>query len=141
VGQSAVILGAGLVGVELGIYLSMLGRKITIVEMLDHINDGGNFQHLKSLKLEIARRGIQLNVSTKALEITDKGVRCLASGGERFFQAETVIYAVGQKPLQDEAAALRGCAPEFYQIGDCFMPKNIMSATAAAHTIARNIGR
>lgn len=141
VGQNAVILGAGLVGVELGIYLSMLGRKVTIVEMMDHISDGGNFQHLRSLKVEIVRRGIRLNLSTKAMEITGKGVRCLAAGGERFFEAETVIYAVGQRPLQDEAAALRGCAPEFYQIGDCFMPKNIMSATAAAFTVARNIGR
>jgi NADPH-dependent 2,4-dienoyl-CoA reductase/sulfur reductase-like enzyme len=43
VGSRAVILGAGLVGVELGIYLAMLGRSVTIAEMLDRISDGGNF--------------------------------------------------------------------------------------------------
>ena len=46
-GDRVIILGAGLVGVELGIYLAMQGRKITIIEMLDRINDGGNFQHAK----------------------------------------------------------------------------------------------
>jgi 2,4-dienoyl-CoA reductase-like NADH-dependent reductase (Old Yellow Enzyme family)/thioredoxin reductase len=141
VGKRAVILGGGLVGVELGIYLAMLGKQVTIVEMLDEINDGGNFQHTKSLIVEMNRYAIQLNLSTKALEITEQGVRCAAPGGEQLFAADTVIYAVGQRPLSEEAAALRYCAPEFYQIGDCTAPKNIMSATSTAFTVARNIGR
>ena len=141
VGKRTVILGGGLVGVELGIYLAMLGRKITIVEMMDHIGDGGNFQHAKSLKVEISRNGIDLHLSTKALEITDKGILCQSGDEKTFFEADTVIYAVGQAPLQDEGAALRDSAPEFYQLGDCLAPKNIMSATAAAFTIARLIGR
>ena len=141
VGKRAVILGAGLVGVELGIYLSMLGRKVTIVEMLDHISDGGNFQHTRGLKVEIRNYAIDLNLSTKALEVTSDGVRCTSAVGERFFPADTVIYAVGQSALMNEAAALHASAPEFYQIGDCAAPKNIMSATATAFTIARLIGR
>jgi 2,4-dienoyl-CoA reductase-like NADH-dependent reductase (Old Yellow Enzyme family)/thioredoxin reductase len=141
VGKSAVILGAGLVGVELGIYLSMLGRKVTIVEMLDRISDGGNFQHTRSLNVEITKYAIDLNLSTRALEITGEGVRCASADGEKLFAADTVIYAVGQSPLMDQASALRDSAPEFYQIGDCAAPKNIMSATATAFTIARLIGR
>lgn len=140
-GSSVVILGAGLVGVELGIYLAMLGKRVAIVEMLDHINDAGNFQHAKSLKIEINRYGIDLRLSTKALEITDKGVRCLSAEGEIFLTADTVIYAVGQYSLADEASLLRVCAPEFYQIGDCLQSKNIMSATAMAFSVARQIGR
>lgn len=141
VGQHAVILGGGLVGVELGIHLAMLGRKVTIVEMLDHISDGGNFQHLKSLKVEIKKYAIDLNLSTKALEITDKGVVCETEYGEKVFEAETVIYAVGQYPLQEEAAALRHCALEFYQMGDCVAPRNVMSATSEAFSTSRLIGQ
>lgn len=141
VGENVVILGAGLVGVELGIYLAMMGKKITIVEMLDKINDGGNFQHLKSLLVEIKKHSINLHLSTKALEVNSSGVRCEAADGENFYDADTVIYAVGQSPLWEEALSLRLCAPEFYQIGDCVAPQNIMSATGTAYTIARNIGR
>ncbi|NLL53516.1 MAG: FAD-dependent oxidoreductase, partial [Peptococcaceae bacterium] len=141
VGPKAVILGAGLVGMELGIYLAMLGRKVTIVEMLDKVNDGGNFQHLKALKVEFKRYQIDLNLSTKAEEINERGVRCISAVEEKFFEADTVIYAVGQVALSEEASSLRFCAPEFYQIGDCVVPKDIMSATRTAHTIARNIGR
>jgi len=141
VGAKAVILGAGLVGMELGIYLAMLGRKIAIVEMLDKVNDGGNFQHFKAIKVEMKRYQIDLHLSTKAVEINERGVKCISSDKEKFFEADTIIYAVGQEPLIEEASSLRFCAAEFYQIGDCVVPKDIMSATSTAHTIARNIGR
>ena len=140
-GGTAAILGGGLVGIELAIYLAMLGKKVTVIEMLDKISDGGNFLHVLGLKTEIKRLGIRLHLGTKAKEITEQGVLCDTAGGDRFFPADTVIYAVGQKALSDEASALRFCAPEFYQIGDCVTPLNIMNATGTAFTIARNIGR
>jgi NADPH-dependent 2,4-dienoyl-CoA reductase/sulfur reductase-like enzyme len=143
-GAAVVILGAGLVGIELAIHLSMLGKKAAIVEMADCVNDGGNFQHMKALNVEIARHGIGISLNTKAVRITDEGALCEsmdgAFGGEKLFPAETVIYAVGQAPLSAEADALRYCAPEFYEIGDCVKPKNIMNATAAAFETARIVG-
>jgi hypothetical protein len=45
------------------------------------------------------------------------------------------------KPFQDEAAAFVQVAPEFYQIGDCLSAKNIMNATSAGFTAARDVGR
>jgi 2,4-dienoyl-CoA reductase-like NADH-dependent reductase (Old Yellow Enzyme family)/thioredoxin reductase len=141
VGKSTVILGAGLVGVELGIYLAMLGRKVTIVEMANEINHGGNDLHVKALKVEIRKYSIDMNFSTKALAVTEQGVVCQTDAGERFFAADTVIYAVGQTPLQAEAAALSLAAPDFYPIGDCVAPRNIMNATSMAYFVAQSIGR
>ena len=140
-GGAVAILGGGLVGIELGITLAMHGKKVTIIEMLDRISDGGNFLHVLGLKTEIARWNIDLNLNTKAREITEAGVLCDTADGEKFFAADTVIYAVGQRPLRDEAAAFRYCAPEFYQLGDCVSPLNIMNATGTAFTVARDIGR
>jgi pyruvate/2-oxoglutarate dehydrogenase complex dihydrolipoamide dehydrogenase (E3) component len=143
-GERVAILGAGLVGIELAIYLGMLGKKVSVIEMLDRINDGGNMMHAKSLPVEIKKYGIDVILSTRAEEITASGVRCMPASGEGeeiFMDADSVIYAVGQRPLQDEAAAMYECAPLFYPIGDCVMPKNIMAATSAAYEIARNIGK
>ena len=142
VGPRAVVLGAGMVGIELSLYLSMLGRDVTIVEMLDHMNDGGNFLLAQGQVYAMKREGVKLNLSTKAVEIRPDGVQCeTAEGGTPFFPADTVIYAVGQRPLRDEALALSGCAPEFYQLGDCVAQANIGAATSVAFTVARNIGR
>jgi 2,4-dienoyl-CoA reductase-like NADH-dependent reductase (Old Yellow Enzyme family)/NADPH-dependent 2,4-dienoyl-CoA reductase/sulfur reductase-like enzyme len=141
VGERAVILGAGLVGLELAVYLAMLGRQVNVVEMADKINDGGNMLHAEGLQLELKKHGICVDLNTKALEITSSGVICSANGQTRFYNADTVIYAVGQKPLQDEALSLRFCAPEFYMLGDCAAPRNIYAATSTAYDIARNLGR
>ncbi len=134
-GERVVILGAGLVGVELAIYLSMLGKKATIVEMLDKISDGGNMMHLRALNVEINKYGIDIKFNTRAEEITDKGV---IAGGS-LIPADTVIYAVGQRPLREAALALQDCAPEFWLLGDCITPNSIMNATASAANIARRI--
>jgi 2,4-dienoyl-CoA reductase-like NADH-dependent reductase (Old Yellow Enzyme family)/thioredoxin reductase len=141
-GAKVAVLGAGLVGTELAIHLAMQGKKVEIIEMLDKISDGGNFQHIRAVNIELKRYGIALHLSTKALEISSEGLRCeAADGGELFVAADTVVYAVGQVPLHDAATSLRDSAPEFYEIGDCVMPKNIMSATSAAYELARFAGR
>ena len=64
-----------------------------------------------------------------------------AKEGTKLYEGDTIIYSVGQRPLWDECDALRDCAPEFYQLGDCVMPKNIWQATSTAHYIARDLGR
>jgi len=134
-GEKVVILGAGLVGIELGIYLAMLGRKVQLIEMLDHVNDGGNNLHMKALDVEIKKYKIGVNLSTRAEEITPEGV----IGNGKLFPADTVIYAVGQRPQREAAVALHACAPEFYLLGDCVAPANIMNATSAADAVARRI--
>ena len=141
-GERALILGGGLVGVELAIYLHMLGKQAEVVEMLDAIGDGGNIIHASALRVEIAHRNIPMHFGIRAEEITPQGVRCRdKEGKDVFYPAEKVIYAVGQRPLQEEALALKFCAPEFYMIGDCLGAKNIANATAQAHDVACNLGR
>ena len=141
VGQSVCILGAGLVGLELGIYLAMLGKSVQVVEMAPEINDGGNFLHAIGLRAELNKRNVKVDLNTRAVEIREDGVLCAQAEGEKLFPADTVIYAVGQRPETEAALALRFCAPEFYQLGDCITPKNITNATGAAFQIARDIGR
>ncbi|MCL1829162.1 MAG: FAD-dependent oxidoreductase [Oscillospiraceae bacterium] len=141
-GGRVIILGGGLVGIELGIFLAGLGKKITVIEMLDKLNDGGNHLHAKGTAVEIKKLGIEINLNTKAVEITDKGVLCETEKKEqKLFEADTVVYAVGQRPLHEEVSALSGICPEFHILGDCVAPRNILAATAAAYDIGRAIGR
>ncbi|HHX75195.1 MAG TPA: FAD-dependent oxidoreductase, partial [Firmicutes bacterium] len=132
-GRRVVILGGGLVGMELAVYLAMLGRECTILEMQPELNDGGNNLHGLALSLEFKKYGIRISPATKAVEITGGGVvgqftgaRPLGGGmrfalpayypeaaaGNKLFACDTVAYAVGQVPLRAEAGALRDCAGE-----------------------------
>jgi len=140
-GGTLVILGGGLVGIELGIHMAMLGRRVTIVEMLPELSVDPFSMHTLALNEQIEKLGLKIHTSTAVTEITAGGVLAKGPQGPLEIPADTVVYAVGQKPLREEAAALSGCAPEFYQIGDCVTPKNILAATQAAWTVARDIGR
>lgn len=174
VGGSVLVLGGGLSGIELAIYLSGLGKKVAIMEMANSLNYSGNVIHSMAINNEIRRYHIEILTSTKAAEINDQGVigeyvgdrfsmapLCetiqkgvltsviseakldagVAIGSKKQYEADTVIYALGQVPLRDEANALSGCAPLFFQLGDCVEPKNIYAANTTAYTIARDIGR
>jgi NADPH-dependent 2,4-dienoyl-CoA reductase/sulfur reductase-like enzyme len=171
VGATAVILGGGLSGIELAIFLSGLGRKVTIMEMMETLSDGGNPVHGLALAGEIERWAIQISTSTLATEVNERGVvgeyvgsaytlpscptvqaavlnstsfkRSIRAdaevGSRRLYEADTVIYATGRQPLQAEADALRFCAPEFHQIGDCFIARNVLEATRMGFAVARDI--
>ena len=170
-GRNVVIIGGGLVGIELGVYLAGLGRQINIIEMMERLNDGGNICHGLALNVQIKKYAIQVSTATRVIEINERGVTGgyvgdeftlpasktvsqapgvsntfgrairaeIEKGSKQFFAADTVIYAIGQRPLQTEAEGLRFCAPEFYQIGDCLAAKNIQHATSMAFAVARDI--
>ena len=140
-GKRIVILGGGLVGSELAIYMGDKGHEVTILEMFSSLNDGGNILQGQSIRIELERLGVHLALGTRALEINNKGVAGESAGGTKLFEADTVVCAVGMRPLRDEAEALRFIAPEFYQIGDCMTPKNITEATRTAHFAALDLGR
>lgn len=139
-GQTA-ILGGGLVGMELGIHLTMQGCSVEIIEMLPTLSFGSNHLHAMAIELELARLGIKCHLNSKVVELSEEGVLVEESGTLRNIRVETIIYAVGQRPLRSEADALCYCAKEFYQIGDCLTPRNITEATRTAYHTALDIGR
>ena len=141
VGKNVVILGGGLVGLELAIHLGDLGRKVTVVEMLDHLNDGGNLILLQAIDTQLKRLGTKICLNTKAVEVGAKGLVAEGPEGKVTFDADTVVYAAGQRPLLEVVKALSDCAPTFSYLGDCRAPRVIADATREAYYMARDIGR
>jgi 2,4-dienoyl-CoA reductase-like NADH-dependent reductase (Old Yellow Enzyme family)/thioredoxin reductase len=141
VGRRAVIIGAGLVGCELGIYLDSLGRDVTIIELGADIGAGGNATHGLVVKRELRQRELEVRFLTRAVRVSPDEVECETPEGTRVFAADTVIYASGQSPLYGEAFALSQLTPYFHMLGDCNAVGNIGDAVKAAYTIARDIGR
>jgi 2,4-dienoyl-CoA reductase-like NADH-dependent reductase (Old Yellow Enzyme family)/thioredoxin reductase len=139
-GKKIVILGGGLVGAELAIYMGDLGHDVTVLEMLPHLNAGDNTIQGQAIGIEIERLGTKLVLGTRAVQINEKGVLGENAKEQKFFEADTVVCALGRISLWADAEELRFCAPEFYQLGDCLAAKNIYEATRTAHHIALDIG-
>lgn len=138
---NTVILGAGLVGLELGIWLAQTGRTVEIVEMAEQPGiDIEDYPYL-CYKFALEDLKVKLTLSTKAVSVDREGVTVEHGGQRRRIAADTVIYAVGQRPLSEETDALAFCAPEFHALGDCLRPDSIMQATQQAFAVGRDIGR
>ena len=135
-GDKVVILGAGLVGSELAIYLTGLGRQAEILEVAQRMPYGG--MHSRNVAAQLKKASVEIHLNTAAKKITDKGVE---AGDGTFYAADTVIYATGRKPLFEEAAALGVNEGTFGIIGDCDKVANVMAANRAAWVAARDIGR
>ena len=139
-GKKVIIIGGGLVGLELSVFLSQLGHVVTVIEAQDKYSLEERSLHSFALLVQIEGLGVETRLSTNIKEITESGVFAETTDGETVFTADTVIYATGQAPLADEAIALHDCAAGFYLVGDCAAPANIMNATHTAFVTACDIG-
>lgn len=99
---SAVIIGAGALGLEFATIWSSYGAKITLVEMLPRIAPMEDEEVSEELTRSFNKRGIELLAGHKVVSIHIKvdGVEVVVSGpeGEKTLQAEQALVAIGFKP-------------------------------------------
>ena len=136
-----VILGAGLAGSELAIYLKDLGREVELVELGPALNHGGNSCHGVAVMDMLLQKRIPLHLNTRAEAVTEAGVACAGPEGPVLSPADTVVYAVGMRARSEEAMAYYDTAPIFHMIGDCRTSSTILNATGSAYTAAKFLGR
>ena len=144
-GEKVVILGCGLVGAELGIYLNGLGKQVEFVEIDDHINLGRNHLCGTAIHIEFRDRGLAPHYKTKATKIeagsTGAVVYCEGPEGAFTLEADSVVIAAGRRPHRDEAIALGTGVPGFAMVGDCLAVGDIMTANQKAFSRALDIGK
>lgn len=138
-GKKVVIVGGGLVGCELSIYLNMEGLETEVVEMGARINAPGLNSQATAVTRELRARNMKVTFNATASKITEEGLYYTQDGKEYFYAADTVVIAAGQKPLAEEAFAFAPYAPQFQMIGDCSTVANIQNAVRNAYTIACNL--
>jgi pyruvate/2-oxoglutarate dehydrogenase complex dihydrolipoamide dehydrogenase (E3) component len=142
VGKRVVIVGGGLVGIEIALHLSEEGRDVTVLEMQDEIAPEANPLHHYGLIWRMKdNEHLHTVTGTRVTEIRRDGVTAVdASGAEKLYGADTVILSVGTKADAPQTDALRALAPEFYAIGDGKRARRIMQATAEGYDAAIDIG-
>jgi 2,4-dienoyl-CoA reductase-like NADH-dependent reductase (Old Yellow Enzyme family)/thioredoxin reductase len=144
IGNSAVIVGAGDVGIECAIHLARAGKSVTIIEMEDKPNIGmealGGAYDLLKWSNEL---GVQMIFNGKLTKVEDNAIEyiCTLSGETALVKADTVLLAAGMRPLYSEGQSFRHSAPEtdVFLVGDCVDPGDIRSAVRSAFAVASKI--
>jgi dihydrolipoamide dehydrogenase len=109
--QHLVVIGGGVIGLELGSVWRRLGAKVTVVEFLDQLLPGMDGEVRQEAAKIFKKQGIELRLSTKVTSATVKGKKATltlepsagpstGSGGagvERI-EADCVLVAIGRRP-------------------------------------------
>ncbi|HUH48959.1 MAG TPA: dihydrolipoyl dehydrogenase [Mycoplana sp.] len=105
--QNLVVVGGGVIGLELGSVWQRLGAKVTVVEYLDTILGGMDGEVSKQFQRMLAKQGMAIKVGAKvtAVEKTANGVKVTfepVKGGEATtIEADVVLIATGRKPYTE----------------------------------------
>jgi len=152
--RSALIVGAGFIGMEIALLLRELGVEVTQIEMLDQVMAAMLDAETAAIAVALMRaHGVDVRLNTKADEFIGngkaRGVR-LESG--ELLTADLVIAATGVKPNLDLLSSsgitfqrgiivdnqLRTSAPDVFAAGDCIESPNLVTGETGLHAIFPN---
>jgi dihydrolipoamide dehydrogenase len=138
-----VVIGAGVIGLELGSVWSRLGAKVTVLEFLDHILPGMDAELAKQTQRILKKQGLDIGLSRKVTGAkTGKAgvtltVEPVKGGEAEEVKADVVLVAIGRRPYteglglealgveRDNRGVIRvderfqTTVPGIYAIGDC----------------------
>lgn len=127
-GQNIVVIGGGLLGVEVADFLATNGKTVTVVEMLNDV--AAELPNARRIPLMFRLKDYDVRILTRAKveEITERGVSISRNAEKKFLEADTVVLAVGFKSRQELIDKLKGKVSEIYAGGDCVEPRYILDA-------------
>jgi len=106
--KKLLIVGAGIIGLELGSVWRRLGADVTIVEFLDHILPGIDTEVAKQFHRILQKQGIAVRLSSKVAGVDSSGkvlkvkVEPAAGGGAaETLEADVVLVAIGRVPYSE----------------------------------------
>jgi dihydrolipoamide dehydrogenase len=105
--KKMVVIGGGVIGLELGSVWRRLGAEVTVVEFLDQILPGFDGDVRKEANKIFKKQGFEFRLSTKVTKATRKGdtvtltLDPAAGGASEEIQADVVLVSIGRKPNTD----------------------------------------
>ena len=142
VGQKVMVIGGGLVGCEMALEYAQDGKEVTVVEALPKILSAGipspipNGQMIPDL-FEHHHVSVLENHRLSAVE--DGRVILESDGQKKAFDADSVVIAVGFRPVPSMAQELQGCGAAVYEIGDGQEVSTILHAVWDGYEVGNNI--
>ena len=101
------VIGAGVIGLELGSVWSRLGAEVTVVEYLDRILPGMDNEVAKQFQRILSKQGFTFHLSSKVTKVeTGKSgskvtVEPSAGGEAKTLDADIVLVAIGRRPYTE----------------------------------------
>lgn len=113
--KQLVVVGAGYIGLELGIAYAKMGTEVSIVEMREQILPLYDEKLVAPVRAWLDQQGVSLHLGAKALGATGEALEIETGAGERLLlPADRILVTVGRRPhtrgwgIEDMALAMDG---------------------------------
>ncbi|HEX4178585.1 MAG TPA: FAD-dependent oxidoreductase, partial [Rhizomicrobium sp.] len=100
--KKLLVVGAGVIGLELGSVWGRLGAEVTVVEFLDRVTPGIDLEVSKAFQRILTKQGMTFHLSTKVTGVEKKGsslkvsIEPAAGGEKQVLDADVVLVAIGR---------------------------------------------
>ena len=92
-----VVIGGGVIGLEMASYYASAGSQVTIVEMLDHIAGQNDPELVSLLQKGYENRGMKFMLSTRVTKLTADSVVCEKDGEITELRCDKVLLSIGRR--------------------------------------------
>ena len=105
--KKMVVIGGGVIGLELGSVWRRLGAEVIVVEFLDALLPGMDGEVRKEAAKLFKKQGMEIRLSTKVTGVTVKGKKATltlepaAGGDSETLEADCVLVSIGRRPNTD----------------------------------------
>lgn len=105
--EHLVVIGGGVIGLELGSVWNRLGSRVTVIEFMERIVPGADKQAGEELKKALVKQGFEFKLSHKCLgaKRTETGMEIEAedrlTGNKVSFQCDVILVATGRRPYTE----------------------------------------
>lgn len=141
-GKKTVVVGGGLVGCEIALWLAQNGIHVTIVEALDKVmavNGPLCAANKEMLEALLPFNGVEIITGAKVTEFANGEVKVDTKEGSKTIMSDSVILSVGYKEENTLYNNLQFDIPDLYLLGDAKKVSNIMYAIWDAFEVANHI--
>ena len=138
VGEPVMVIGGGLIGCEVALYLAQKGKQLTIIEVQDSVMGDIPWMNRMHLMQLLNDAGVDILTDTEVLDIMDDGITITNKSNRKdTMEVGTVIIATGMRPNNGLAEELKDQSPEVHVIGDCAEPRKVINAMWEGFRTAR----
>jgi dihydrolipoamide dehydrogenase len=105
--KDMIVIGAGVIGLELGSVYSRLGSKVTVIEYLNEITPGMDGEVQKAFQRLLKKQGLEFVMGAAVQSVDTKNNKATVTyklrsdDSERTMDADTVLVATGRRPFTD----------------------------------------
>lgn len=138
-GQKVAVIGAGLVGTEVGLFLSEKGKEVLFIEMLDTVMNGTTPDEKQVYELRFKEYPVSFHTGQRLESISGNTIITVDRFGRRTeMPVDSVVIASGFRP---DRTLIEGLTEEpalrLFEAGDCVRPRKILDAILEGHLAAK----